>query len=445
MAISATSGVVSSIDYETLIKQLVSIKRQSVTALNKDRSVFENSKTAFESLREKVAALNAAAEDLKSATGFNVFNAEVTNSAILDVKATSSASYGTYEVRVDAIAKAHKMAADGVAADTAVVASGAGSFSFQVGAGAVQTVSVDATTTLASLKDSINNLNAGVTASVVNDGSPANPYRLIISSDTTGTANAVTITQNDTTLLFSTTLQAAQDASVNVDGLTYTRSTNSISDIITGVTLDLKSADAVNSLTLSVSRDTGEISKRIQAFVDGYNGVVDYIKSKNRYDSETKTAGEFFGDSVARSIWEDMRRMMTSAVSGLPGDMNRLLHIGITSDSEGRMKIDSTELSDALSAGFDDVVALFKDDPAGSKGFGGLIYDLTHSINDIVDGRIKNKQDGLSSGIRRIDRDILEKEGELALYEENLRAQFMGLETMLASLKSQSSFLLNLG
>ncbi|MDP2690486.1 MAG: flagellar filament capping protein FliD, partial [Deltaproteobacteria bacterium] len=129
----------------------------------------------------------------------------------------------------------------------------------------------------------------------------------------------------------------------------------------------------------------------------------------------------------------------------LPGDMNRLLHIGITTDFEGRMKIDSTELSDALSAGFDDVVALFKDDPAGAKGFGGIIYDLTHNINDIVDGRIKNKQDGLSSGIRRIDRDILEKEGELVLYEENLRAQFMGLETMLASLKSQSSFLLNLG
>ncbi|MDP2689841.1 MAG: flagellar filament capping protein FliD, partial [Deltaproteobacteria bacterium] len=302
MTISATSGVVSGIDYEGLITQLVSIKRQSVTALNKDKSVFENSKTAFESLSKKVAAFNAAAEELKSATGFNVFNAAVTNSAILDAKATSNASYGTYEVRVDAIAKAHKMAADGVAADTAVVASGAGSFSFQAGGGAVQTVSVDATTTLASLKDSINNLNAGVTASVVNDGSPANPYRLIISSNTTGTANAVTITQNDTTLLFSTTLQAAQDASVNVDGLTYTRSTNNISDIITGVTLDLKSADAVNPLTLSVSRDTDEITKRIQAFVDGYNGVVDYIKSKNRYDSETKTAGEFFGDSVARSI-----------------------------------------------------------------------------------------------------------------------------------------------
>ncbi|MFQ5736270.1 MAG: flagellar filament capping protein FliD [Thermodesulfobacteriota bacterium] len=444
MAISASSGVTSGIDYQSLITQLVGIKRQSVTALEKTKKGFEDTRTAFETLGKKLTALSTAASDLKSATGFSVFNTDVTDSTVLAATATSSASYGTFSVRVDAIANAHKMAADGVAADTTVVAAGAGSFSFQVGAGTVQTVAVDATTTITGLKDAINALNAGVTASVVNDGSPTNPYRLILSSNTTGTANAITITQNDTSLLFSTTLQAAQDASVNVDGMQYTRSTNTISDIITGVNLELKSANPAQTVTLAVSRNTDEITKKIQAFVDGYNGVVDYIKSKNRYDKDLKVAGEFFGDSVARSVWEDLRRTMTGAVAGLPSDMNRLLHAGITSDSFGKMTLDSTKLTDALASDFDGVVSLFKDDPASTKGFGGLIYDLADSMTNIVDGRIKNKQDGLSKSIKRIDMDMIEKESALALYEDNLRAQFTGLETMLASLKSQSSFLMNL-
>ena len=444
MAISASSGISSGIDYDTLIKQLVGIKRQSVADLNKNKGTFEKTKGAYEKLRSAVATMSAAAEELKTAKGFGHFNTSVSNSSLFDATATSNASYGSFEVRVDAIAKAHKMAADGVATSADIIAGAAGSFSFQVGAGAVQTVSVDATTTITSLKDSINNLGAGVTASVVNDGDPANPYRMILSSNTSGVANAITITQNNTTLVFSTTLQAAQDASVNVDGLSYTRSTNNIADIITGVTLDLKSANPTSSATLAVSRDTEQITEKLKALVDGYNGVVNLIKSKNRYDSDNKVAGEFFGDSVARSIWEDLRRTMTGAIGALPADMNRLLHVGITSDSEGVMKIDSAKLSNALNTRFNDVVALFKDDPAGTKGFGGILYDLTYSINDVVDGRIKNKQDGLSSGIRRIGRDILEKEAEVARYEDTLRAQFMGLETMLASLQSQSSFLMNL-
>ena len=441
MAITATSGVVSNIDYQSLISQLVGIKQQDIKALNDERTNYQTTKSAFEALGTKISDLSKAASDLVSGTGFSLFTTDVTDTSILKATSTSTASTGTYSVRVDAVAMAHKMAADGMASDTATVASGAGSFSFQVGSGTVQTVSVDATTTLTGLADAINNLNGGITASVVNDGSPTNPYRLIISSNTTGTANAITITQNDTSLAFSTTLQAAQDASVNVDGLTYTRSTNTITDIISGVTLDLKSANPASTVTVTIGRDTAEITKKIQAFVDGYNSVVDFIKSKNRYDTDTKVAGEFFGDSVARSIWDDLRRTVTSAASGLPSDMNRLLHIGITTDNDGRLTVDSTKLSDALNSRFNDVVALFKDDPSGTKGFGKLVYDMAATITDPVNGRLKNREDGLDTSMKNIDRDKLQKEADLTQYENDLRARFTDLETMIAQIKSQSSFL----
>lgn len=440
MSISATSGVVSNIDYQSLISQLVGLKKQAITNLNTEKKTLEKTNSAYSSLSTKIQDLKTAADGVRTATGFKVFKTSSTDEAILGATATSSASSGSYSIVVTNIAKAHKIAADGVAASTSTIAAGAGSFKFTVGSGVEQTVSVDATTTLTGLKDAINALSAGVTATVINDGSATSPYRLILTSGSTGASNGVTITQNDTSLLFPTTLQAAQDASFTVDTMSFTRSSNSVSDVITGVTFDLKSGDAAKTVTLSVERDSTEISKKVTAMVDAYNSVVSYIKANNRYNSETKTAGAFFGDSVAKSVWDDLRKVMTSAVSGLPDTMNRLLHIGVTSDTEGVFTLDSSKLKTALSTSFDDVVKLFEDGTT-TDGFGALFYDLASNIDDSVDGRIKGRQNGLNKNIDKIESDILNKETAAAAYEEQLRAQFTGLETMLASLQHQSSFL----
>ncbi|MBI1911698.1 MAG: flagellar filament capping protein FliD [Deltaproteobacteria bacterium] len=446
MSISATSGVVSNIDYQTLISQLVGARRQSINQLNTEKSTLERANSVYSSLSTRVQDLKTAAEDLKTASSFKVFKSSVSDSAMMGATTTSTATTGKYDIKISALAKSHQIAADGVALDTSTIAAGPGSFSFQLGTGAVQTVSVDATTTLTGLKDSINALKAGVTATIANDGSGPNPYRLILKSDSTGTANSVAITQNDTSLAFSTTLQAAQDASLTVDGMTYTRSSNSVSDILTGVTLDLKSADNTKTFTLSVDRDTAEITNKITALTEKYNGILTHIKTNNRYDTDLKVAGALFGDSVARSINDDLRRTMTSAVSGLPDTMNRLLHAGVTSDSDGNFTVDSTKLTEALTNNFDAVVNLFADNTAtgGIKGFGGLISDMANSIDDAVDGRIKSRQDGLNKNIDRIDEDVLNKETAISAYEEQLRSQFMGLETMLATIKSQSNFLMGL-
>ncbi|MBI5468105.1 MAG: flagellar filament capping protein FliD [Deltaproteobacteria bacterium] len=446
MPISATSGLVSNIDYQGLITQLVGIQKMSLTQLTTEKTTFEKARTAYGTLSTRVQELQTAADGLRTDAGFKVFTASISDSTILGATTSSTATTGSYNIVVTNTAKAHKILSTGVAAATTTVAAGAGSFSFQAGAGAVQTVSVDAATTITSLKDSINALNAGVTASVVNDGSATNPYKLIIASNTTGAANGVTITANNTTLTFPTTMQAATDASFSVDGLTYTRSTNSVSDVITGVTLDLKAEDPAKTVTLTVNRDTASVQKKLTALVEKYNAVIGYVRANNRYDSNIKLGGPFFGDSVARSIQDDLRRVMSSAVSGLPGTMNRLLHAGITSDRDGVFSVDATKLTSALASNFDDVVNMFTDTTATktTKGFGGLIYDMANNITNAVDGRITNRQSGLTKNITNIERDIKNKEAQLEAYEERIRGQFTALETMLASLKQQSSYLAGL-
>jgi len=442
MSISATSGVVSNIDYSSLITQLVNIKRQSITQLQTDKKGLEITNSAYSNLSTRVKDLITAADGLRKSTAFGSFKTTVSDSNAISASAGSGASYGSYSIVVSTLARSHKIAADGVAADTTAVASGAGSFSFQVGSGTAQTVPVDATTTLAGLKDAINALNAGVTASVVNDGSGPSPYRLILSSNSTGTANNVNITQNDTTLAFSTTLQAGQDATFTVDGMSFTRQTNNASDIIPGVTLDLLSADPATTLTVTVSRDTDAISDSVKKLVDAYNSIQSHIRANNRYDSEAKKAYPFFGDSVARSISDDIRRVFSSAASGLPDTMNRLLHVGISTDKEGVMSLDTSKLKNALNSDFDGVVNLFTKGTT-TTGFAELIHQTASSIDDFVDGRIKGRQDGLKKNMERIDRDIRQKEAHLVTYEEQLRAQFTGLEAMLASLKGQGNALNN--
>ena len=446
MPISATSGLVSNIDYQSLITQLVNVQKIALTQLTTEKSTFEKAKTAFGALSSRVQDLMTAADALRTDAGFRVFSTDISDTTILGASTSNTATTGSYSIVVTNTAKAHKILSTGVAAATTTIAAGAGSFSFQAGTGAVQTVAVDAATTITSLKDSINALNAGVTASVVNDGSATNPYKLIISSNTTGTANGVTITTNNTSLTFPTTLQAATDATFSVDGLTYTRSTNSVSDVITGVTLDLKSQDPARTVTLNVKRDTSSIQKKITALVDNYNSVISYIKANNRYDSTIKLGGPFFGDSVARSVQDDLRRVMSGAISGLPSTMNRLVHAGISSDKDGVFSVDSAKLSAALSSNFDGVVNMFTDTTVTktTKGFGGLVYDMANGISNTVDGRITNRTNGLAKNIKSIEKNITDKETQLTAYEERIRAQFTALETMLANLKSQSSFLARL-
>jgi len=442
MSISATSGVISNIDYQSLITQLVGIKRQSITQLQTDKKGLEITNSAYSNLGSRVKELAAAADALRNPAAFGSFKTTVSDSNAVSASAGTGASYGSHSVTVSTLAKSHKIAADGVAAATSTVAAGAGSFTFQVGAGTPQAVPVDATTTLEGLKDSINALNAGVTASVVNDGSGATPYRLILAGTATGTSNGVTISQNDTTLVFSTTLQAAQDATFTVDGMALTRQTNSASDIIPGVTLDLLSADPARTIGITVSRDTESISGNVKKLVDAYNSVMGYIKENNKYDSDTKKAYPFFGDSVARSIAEDLRRVFSSSISGLPNTMNRLMHAGVSTDKDGFMSLDTSKLKNALNSDFDGVVNLFAK-TAATTGFAERIHESASSINDFVDGRIKGRQDGLKKSMTRIDKDIRQKETQLVSYEEQLRSQFTGLEAMLASLKGQSNALNN--
>lgn len=444
MGVSATTGITSGIDYAALIDGLMKIERQPITLMENRQSRLESTKSALNTLASKLNELKSAADALKTEAGFKIFNTSVSDTTTFTASADSTASAGTYKIRVEALAQKHSIAYanSDIASSTQVIGTGAGTFKFTVAGGAEQTVNVDAATTLQDLADAINALDAGATASVVNTGSA---YKLILKSDTEGVSSGIAITNDDTTLNMDvganvTTLQSAQDATIKVDGLTVTRASNTITDVIDGVTINLLKTDPGVDKTLTVTRDADKIKEKITALVEKYNSVMTYIKENNKYDSKTKTKGSLYAESIASTVMEKLRSTFQSTISGLPDDMNQFFDVGISIDSKGKLSVDSTKLADAISDNFDDVVNLFIDG-ATIDGFAPIIYDAVDMFTNSADGLITIRTKGYGNTISNLQKSIDDKEDKLSQYQETLRLRFAALESMVTSLKNQQNYL----
>lgn len=155
-------------------------------------------------------------------------------------------------------------------------------------------------------------------------------------------------------------LAAGEDAQLNVDGVTVTKSSNTISDVIPGVTLSLVGEKTDTTVTLKVDRDLTALKAKIKNMADSFNSIMSYIKTQFSYDEKTNTTGGIlFGDGTLSTVKSDLISTVTNTVNGLSSDYNRLSLIGISLDSNTNLTIDDTKLTAALTTNFDDVKKLF--------------------------------------------------------------------------------------
>ncbi|TSA46774.1 MAG: flagellar hook protein [Deltaproteobacteria bacterium] len=155
-------------------------------------------------------------------------------------------------------------------------------------------------------------------------------------------------------------LAAGEDAQLSVDNVTVTKSSNTISDVIPGVTLSLVGESASTTITLKVERDMTAIKAKIKSMADSFNSIMGYINTQFSYDEKTKkTGGLLFGDGTLSTVKSDLIGTVTKTITGLSSDYNRLSLIGITLDDNVNLAIDDTKLTNALTTNFDDVKKLF--------------------------------------------------------------------------------------
>lgn len=438
MATFSVSGLISGIDYNSMIEQIIELERQPVTLKEARHTAFKSKISKYGELSSLLNTLKTASEGLKTATGFYSRTAEAGDATVFNATASASATEGNYTVVVARLAQAHRMASSAVASGDTAVASGSGSFSFQVGGGETVTVAVDGTTTLDNLAAAINTATDDAEASVINDGAG---YRLVLKSALSGAANAVTVTENATSLGLPTgpvaggqLLQAAQDAEFTIDGLSMTRSSNTVEGAIGGVSLTLKKA---GESSLSVTNDTAAIREKITAFVNAYNAVVTQVSGNASYDSDSGTASAFLGESTARDVVTRLQSILGSRVSGLSDGLRVLSQIGISTGSDGTLKIDSAALSDKLATDLAGVSGLFN----AEGGVAVSVFDYVDRVTDSISGSIASRTKGLQSIVTKLSAEIEAAEARLEEREESLIKQFARLESIMSSYSTQASYL----
>ena len=203
----ATSGLISGINVTELVSKILQVEERPIMLLQLRQNDYDLKIASILSLKTRLLSYETALKQLNDKEKFNTKSATVTKTSggveMLTVSANSDAIAGSYSINVNQLAKANKKASQGWVdkTSTTIASGGTGSFTFKVGgSGAETSVGVTGTTTLQELADAINTKNAGVTASIIDDGTGSNEYRLILNADDTGAANYITISTNDTDL-----------------------------------------------------------------------------------------------------------------------------------------------------------------------------------------------------------------------------------------------------
>jgi flagellar hook-associated protein 2 len=286
-----------------------------------------------------------------------------------------------------------------------------------------------------------------VNASILNTGTETTPaYRLVLGSNDTGASNSITISADDTTLDTVTTgvdtFQAAQDSQIvlgeGAGAVTIDRASNTLADVISGLTLNLQAEDLGNPVTISVTRDNTAVKEGITNFVSSYNEVVEFINEQTEFDLETGERGILVGDSLARTVLDRIRQSALSEISGLT-TFTSASQIGFeTQPADGTIKLNEAALDAALSENYSAVRDLFIQNPTtGTEGIGELVVNAVDALDDVESGALAIRQKSLTTQIDSFAQQISVKEAALSLYEEQQRIKFANLDGLLATLQGQ--------
>jgi len=432
------SGVGSGFDWQSLIDQLTQAEQQQrIDPLTSRKTKYQDKLTAWQSLGSKLAALQTAAENLKDSNDYDVFKATLTSSSttsadsLLSVSMGSGVTGGRYEIKIDHVAKSQKIQSSSVGSQN-IDTGWTGSISVEG-----HEISLDGKS-LQSLRDEINALNtgsspSGVVATILQVAN--NDYRFVLTHQATGAAG-MSLTDNSAGHNFSienppgtytlNTLQAGVDAAFSVDGISMSRSSNTITDAIAGLTLNLKSGDASSTVNLDVGQDTDAIKTKIQTFVDAYNQILDYSDQQMSYDvTKSKTGGALFGDNTLKSIKSSLQNILLNA---------GLYSAGITVDNKNRLSLDPEKLHSALQTDPNGTVSLFNN---MAQNLGNSLKTFTDSI----DGTVTLQENSLKTGMDQIDKKVTDTQALIDRKMELLKTQYINLDSALTQMKAQQSYL----
>lgn len=387
----AISG--ANLDVNGIVSQLMSLEQRPVAALNKKEADYQAKISAYGGISGALSGFQTTVQDLSKLEKFKTIKATSSDPAALSATANDKATSANHTLAVSSIAQAQKLAATGQESDTANIGAGipskitfdfgsitGGTFdkasgkykdaSFSSNGQGIKTITIDSSNnTLQGIRDAINSAKIGIKASIINDGSDS-PYTLTLSPENIGLSNSLKISvegdkamtallaHNPADIQNLSQNQAAQNAIFIVDGVTVSKTSNSISDVIPGVTLELKNTTE-KPASLNIAHDTGAVTSSVQDFVKAFNDLNKTLQDLTAYNPTTKQGAVLQGDSTVRLLQSQMRAILNAPVSNTGGSLTTLSQIGITIQKDGTMALDTSKLSAAIEKDPYDVASLF--------------------------------------------------------------------------------------
>ncbi len=386
MAGISSPGLGSGLDVNSIVSQLMTLEQRPLTDLTQKEAQYTAQVSAYGSLKGAISSFQSAVSALATPTKFTALKASVGDTSAATVSAAPNASPASYSMEVQQLAQSQKLKSAAFADTGTAIGTGTLTISFGTYSGDNFTLNADKAAksitigagqnTLTGIRDAINAAGAGVTAGIINDGTG---YRLTLTSQDSGTANAVRIQVADddtgntdnaglSQMAFDartvsgvqnlTESVAAKDAKVVLDGITVTKPSNTISDAIQGVTLNL-TGETDSPTTLTVAKDTAGITSSVNTFVKAYNDLNKTITSLTQYDSVNQKASILTGEATVRSLQSQLRSVFNSSLATAGGGYSSLSDIGITFQTDGTLKLDQTKLDAAMKDGTKDISTLF--------------------------------------------------------------------------------------
>lgn len=456
-------GIASGLDTGAIVEALLSVERLSITRLE-SRKQQENSRlSSIGTLEGLVKKLKSAADELSKGSDLFAYDVSVGAEGYAGIEVSGEAQTGSHELEINSLATTARFVATGVGDATADVGTGSISFDYQ---GTGYDIQVTDASTIVEVADQINQ-EAGdvVTATVINTGTENNPsYELLLSGNETGSDAEVenlTVTGlDDQGTIGFTRLQAAEDASITLDGVSIIRASNTFSDLIDGYSFTLqKETEAGTPLTFGAEIDTAGTIANMQKFADAYNDVMTFINGQSSYSEEQGTGGVLFGDVILGRVRTEIYNGLFSAnIADVIADTtgySTLSIVGFDVGTDGTITLDSSVLEKKITedpSAFSNLISGSVEYPEGSgETVDGIVGRLAKAIETMTDNQVVGEEsyegifgarkDAINSAIKIFDRQIEAEEFRVEKFEESLITRFSALEELLAGLQSQQAFL----
>lgn len=437
-----------------IVKQILEAEKIPLKKMEERKDKIKSKQALLQDLTQRVEKLKGTIYANKSARSFRELMVNVSGDGITASVDKNLAEPGNYQIEVMQLAQKSSAISNGVE-DKDKTYLGVGYLSYELPNGESKDIYVDAdSSSLSGISKLINgDPENGMNANVVNSGDGSDePWKLIITLNETGDDQKATFpnlyfVDGEKDIWFDGH-RDAQDAKIKLDGFEIEIPGNQTTELISGVTLDLKKAQPGEEISLEINEDNGKISGKMEEIVASINEVIAFIKEQNSMDESTDTSRTLGGDITLQTLESKIRNTIFQTVQTDFGP-KRIGDLGLTFQRTGMLAFDADKFKAALDSNYKEVAQIvngkYTQEGGKVKGFMDYLNDLQSTVLQRPNGTLTARRSGLDTQVKQIDRRIVTRQRQIDKKEQVLKAKFARLEETISRIKTQGSGLAGMG